>query len=167
MQGLLLNGGKISKAVELFKEFHSSRVKPDLISYNFLIRTYCNDGNLEAAIRTYNRLLKNGYIPNRMTLEMLIPSICEKGDIDHARSEKDCESSFKIEDKKGQLRWNPSLDNVLLDVLVEAAREGKKNWKKMGYCCLEEVFCTQGLMFLRFKHVHKEIKETSWEECES
>ncbi|KAF5182125.1 hypothetical protein FRX31_028287 [Thalictrum thalictroides] len=55
---------------------------------------------------------------------------------DVAGAEKDCESSFKTEDKKGQLRWNPTLDNVLLDVLVEAAREGKK-LEKMGYCCLE------------------------------
>ncbi|PIA45399.1 hypothetical protein AQUCO_01700741v1 [Aquilegia coerulea] len=41
-------------------------------------------------------------------------------------AENDCESNFKIDDKKVQLRWNPTLDNVLLDVLGEAAREGKK-----------------------------------------
>ncbi|KAF5177958.1 hypothetical protein FRX31_032455, partial [Thalictrum thalictroides] len=45
-------------------------------------------------------------------------------------AENDCESSLKIDDKKGQLRWNTTLENVLLDVLGEAAREGKKTGKK-------------------------------------
>ncbi|PIA42475.1 hypothetical protein AQUCO_02000133v1 [Aquilegia coerulea] len=50
--------------------------------------------------------------------------------IDESGVENDCESSFKIDDKKVQLRWNPTLDNVLLDVLGEAAREGKKIGKR-------------------------------------
>ncbi|PIA35538.1 hypothetical protein AQUCO_03500117v1 [Aquilegia coerulea] len=54
--------------------------------------------------------------------------------------ENDCESSFKIDDKKVQLRWNPTLDNVLLDVLGEAARERKKIGKRWDRC-LEQFAC--------------------------
>lgn len=42
----------------------------------------------------------------------------------------DSEGSMKIEDRKGQLRWNATMDDILFNILGEAAREGKKSGKK-------------------------------------
>ncbi|KAL5725593.1 hypothetical protein ACHQM5_008722 [Ranunculus cassubicifolius] len=33
---------------------------------------------------------------------------------------------IKTEDKKSQLRWNSAMDTLLIDMLVEAAKDGKK-----------------------------------------
>ncbi|KAF9611217.1 hypothetical protein IFM89_027767 [Coptis chinensis] len=38
----------------------------------------------------------------------------------------DCESNEKTEDKKRKMRWTTAMDNVLLGMLVEATRDGKK-----------------------------------------
>ncbi|KAF9610561.1 hypothetical protein IFM89_023261 [Coptis chinensis] len=38
----------------------------------------------------------------------------------------DCESRVKTEDKKGKMRWTTAMDNVLLGMLVETTRDGKK-----------------------------------------
>ncbi|MGV7989160.1 pentatricopeptide repeat-containing protein, partial [Mycobacterium kansasii] len=53
-------------------------------SFNSLIQGYCNDGNLEEAKRIFSELVNNDCVPNRWTFEILIPRVCEKGDLNSA-----------------------------------------------------------------------------------
>ncbi|KAF5189839.1 hypothetical protein FRX31_020574, partial [Thalictrum thalictroides] len=78
------------------------------------------------------------------------------------RAEKDCESSFKTEDTKGQLRWNPALDNLLLDVLVEAAREGKKTGKRWDTAVWNNLLATlsdKASETVKSAHVENRIRQ--------
>ncbi|KAF5191578.1 hypothetical protein FRX31_018835, partial [Thalictrum thalictroides] len=77
-------------------------------------------------------------------------------------AENDCESSLKIDDRKGQLRWNTILDNVLLDVLGEAAREGKKTGKKWDTTVWNNLLATlsnKANETVRSTHVDNRIRQ--------
>ncbi|KAF9590764.1 hypothetical protein IFM89_038291 [Coptis chinensis] len=83
LQGLV-NGSKISEAVELAKQLQSREVKPDHGTYNILIKCCCDVGNLDEAKRLYDQFLKSDFAPNWTTYEALIPCVCEKGDFNLA-----------------------------------------------------------------------------------
>lgn len=56
--------------------------------------------------------------------------------------DNDSEGSMKNEDKKGQLRWNTSMDDILFDILGDAAREGKKKGKEWDTSVLNDLIAT-------------------------
>jgi len=58
--------------------------KPDSVSYNELIRWYCNEGRLDEAKKAYVDLVKNDCAPNRGTFHTLVPCLLEAGELDCA-----------------------------------------------------------------------------------
>lgn len=75
---------RTKEAVELVEEMKSKEVQPDVFTFNGVIKGYVNEGNLEEAKRWYKEIKKSELGPNRKTLEMLLPFVCEKGDVDLA-----------------------------------------------------------------------------------
>ncbi|KAF5176471.1 hypothetical protein FRX31_033942 [Thalictrum thalictroides] len=72
------------------------------------------------------------------------------------------ESSMKTEDKRGQLRWNLAMDNVLLDMLVKAASEGKKNgnkWSSSVWTSLRAALSEIIHERVRYCHIENRIRQ--------
>jgi pentatricopeptide repeat protein len=80
----MVHDNRISEAVNLFDEMRSKGIKPDVISYNALIKGFCNDGKSEEAKWWYRELRENECSPDWVTYVTLIPLLCEKGDFDMA-----------------------------------------------------------------------------------
>ncbi|PIA39905.1 hypothetical protein AQUCO_02600393v1 [Aquilegia coerulea] len=72
------------------------------------------------------------------------------------------ESSMKTEDKKGQLRWNSAMDNVLLDMLVKAASEGKKSgnkWSSSVWTSLTAALSEITQESVRYCHIENRVRQ--------
>lgn len=81
LRGLIL-AGMSSEACSLFEELKTKETKPDTFTYNAMIKGYCGEGKLDDARKVYNELLEDGTcVENRCTYEMLIPALCEKGEV--------------------------------------------------------------------------------------
>ncbi|CAN1121838.1 Pentatricopeptide repeat-containing protein At4g36680, mitochondrial [Linum perenne] len=64
------------KVKELIEEMSTSGLKPDTISYNYLMTCYCKNGMLEEAQNVYKRLEEYGCKPNATTFRCLIYYLC-------------------------------------------------------------------------------------------
>jgi len=80
-----------------------------------------NEGNLEEAKRWYNEIEKSALAPDRRIFEMLIPFVCEKGEVELAFEL--CEETFKR-----KLLVDASLLQLVVDGLVKESKieEAKK-----------------------------------------
>ncbi|KAF9602583.1 hypothetical protein IFM89_029882 [Coptis chinensis] len=87
-----VNVGKISEALELVEQLGNKVEKPNLFTYNVLIKWYGNNGNLDEAKSVYDNMLKTGVVPDWFTFEALIPCVCGKGEFGLAL--KLCEKSI-------------------------------------------------------------------------
>ncbi|EOA18486.1 hypothetical protein CARUB_v10007033mg [Capsella rubella] len=72
----------ISFAEDVFKEMLDSQVSPSVFTYNILIRGFCFAGNLDAALRFFDRMEKKGCLPNVVTYNTLIGGYCKLRKID-------------------------------------------------------------------------------------
>ncbi|EOA17823.1 hypothetical protein CARUB_v10006224mg [Capsella rubella] len=70
-------GRNISFAEDVFKEMLDSQVSPNVFTYNILIRGFCFAGNLDAALRFFDRIEKRGCLPNVVTYNTLIDGYCK------------------------------------------------------------------------------------------
>ncbi|KAF9589575.1 hypothetical protein IFM89_025701 [Coptis chinensis] len=86
----LLNG--FYRDVELVEQLGNNVEKPNLFTYNVLIKWYGNNGNLDEAKSVYDNMLKSDIVPDWFTFEALIPCVCEKGEFGLAL--KLCEKSI-------------------------------------------------------------------------
>ncbi|KAJ4977130.1 hypothetical protein NE237_002236 [Protea cynaroides] len=67
------------KAEPLFRELPSSlSVKPDIYSYNIMIRAYCEMGSLDSALLILDEMEKNELTPNLVTFNTLMNAFYEK-----------------------------------------------------------------------------------------
>ncbi|OMO56867.1 hypothetical protein CCACVL1_26203 [Corchorus capsularis] len=67
------------KVKELIEEMSTMGLKPDTISYNYLMTCYCKNGMLDEAKKVYEGLGANGCTPNAATFRTLIFHLCLKG----------------------------------------------------------------------------------------
>ncbi|KAJ6420048.1 hypothetical protein OIU84_030047 [Salix udensis] len=79
---------KISNAVnqgaervkELIEEMKNSGLKPDTISYNYLMTSYCMSGMMEEAKKVYEGLRVHGCKANPATYRTLVFNLCKNGE---------------------------------------------------------------------------------------
>ncbi|KFK30289.1 hypothetical protein AALP_AA7G242300 [Arabis alpina] len=64
---------------ELIDEMISVGLKPDTISYNYLLTAYCEKGMLEEAKKVYEGLKVNKCAPNAATFRTLVFHLCDNG----------------------------------------------------------------------------------------
>ncbi|KAF3451620.1 hypothetical protein FNV43_RR07715 [Rhamnella rubrinervis] len=81
------------EAAELIVEMRSKGIAPDVFTFNYVIKSSINEGNLEGAKEWYSQIRKSDCSPDKVTYETLIPFVCEKGDLDFAYDL--CEEIFK------------------------------------------------------------------------
>jgi pentatricopeptide repeat protein len=86
------------------------------VSYNELIRGYCNAGGLQDAKKVYDNLIANEYTPNKGTYGTLVPRLLQAGDLDCAL--RYCQDLLT---RKG-VRVAAGLLQDVVDALVEASR---------------------------------------------
>jgi pentatricopeptide repeat protein len=79
---------KISNAVsqgpervkELIEEMESYGLKPDTISYNYLMTSYCTSGMMEEAKKVYEEFRVHGCKANAATFRTLVFNLCKSGE---------------------------------------------------------------------------------------
>lgn len=75
--------GEVSQAVESFKGLEKRYgFKPNLHSFNILIRTHTRVGDVEGASTWFNNLLSSGFKPNQQTLVPLMAMFAKRGDLE-------------------------------------------------------------------------------------
>ncbi|KAE7995504.1 hypothetical protein FH972_000288 [Carpinus fangiana] len=85
-----------------------------------------NEGNLEEVKRWYNEIEKSALAPDRKTLEMLLPFVCEKGEVELA-----FELCKEIFERKFLV--DVSLLQLVVDGLVkESKMEEAKKLEQLG-----------------------------------
>ncbi|CAN7084478.1 unnamed protein product [Brassica oleracea var. botrytis] len=77
---LLGLAAKSEELVSLFEELKASGIKPDVYSFNAMIRGSINKGKMEEAKTWYEEIVKQGYRPDKATLALLIPALCKAED---------------------------------------------------------------------------------------
>ncbi|CAK9135460.1 unnamed protein product [Ilex paraguariensis] len=71
--GACVNARKFEKVDGLFKELPGKlKVKPDAVSYNTLIKAFCEMGSLDSALTTVDEMEKNGLNPDLITFNTLL-----------------------------------------------------------------------------------------------
>lgn len=93
-------------------------ITPDEVTYNLVIKGFCQSGYLEMAKRVYSALHGKGYKPNIKIYQTMIHYLCKGGDFDLAYTMcKDCM----------QKNWFPNVDTIhtLLEGLKKNEQLGK------------------------------------------
>ncbi|KAL3525408.1 hypothetical protein ACH5RR_013780 [Cinchona calisaya] len=71
--------GEGPESVKKFiEEISNAGLKPDTISYNYLMTSYCKNGMMDEAFKVYEDLEGNGCKPNAATFRTLIFYLCKK-----------------------------------------------------------------------------------------
>ncbi|KAM1047910.1 hypothetical protein ACFX13_027756 [Malus domestica] len=81
---MYVHGGSADNVKALIEEMANAGLKPDTISYNYLMTCYCRNGMMEEAVKVYEGLEGNACNPNAATFRTLIFYLCESGDYDKA-----------------------------------------------------------------------------------
>ncbi|KAH6821895.1 hypothetical protein C2S53_011821 [Perilla frutescens var. hirtella] len=70
--------GKIESVKALIEEMENSEIFPDVITYNYLITSYCVNGMMDEAEKVYDDLLKaRGVRPNAATFRTMVFHSCK------------------------------------------------------------------------------------------
>ncbi|KAF5738172.1 Tetratricopeptide repeat (TPR)-like superfamily protein [Tripterygium wilfordii] len=107
--------GDPEKVKELIEEMINAGLKPDTISYNYLMTSYCKSGMMEEAENVYRKLEENGCKPNAATFRTLISYLCRSGDYETGYT------VFNV-----SVRWNKIPDFTTMKILVEGLVKAKK-----------------------------------------
>ncbi|KAK3224082.1 hypothetical protein Dsin_011107 [Dipteronia sinensis] len=110
-----VQGGEPEKLKELIDEMSTVGLKPDAITYNYLMTCYCKNGMMEEAKSVYKGLESNGLNPNAGTFRTLIYYLCKNGDYD---------KGYKF--FKESVRMNKISDFMTLKLLVQGLVKKKK-----------------------------------------
>lgn len=73
------SGGDPENVKGLIEEMTNSGIKPDTISYNYLMTSYCKAGKMDEAKEVYSKLEEYGCKPNATTFRALIYHMCQHG----------------------------------------------------------------------------------------
>lgn len=74
------HGGNPEDVKGLIEEMTAAGLKPDTISYNYLLTSYCRNGMMDEAMKLYEELEAIGFNPKAATFRTLIHYLCKKGD---------------------------------------------------------------------------------------
>ncbi|KAJ6769694.1 MITOCHONDRIAL GROUP I INTRON SPLICING FACTOR CCM1 [Salix purpurea] len=128
LNGLALEK-RMKEAVEAAEEMKGKGLKLDVYSFNALIRGYINGEDLEEAKQWYVKMRQHNCVPDIVTFELLIPFLCEKGDVGFAV--EICEEIFE---RKWQVRSKVLqfvVDRLVLEAKIQDAEKlvqaGKKH----------------------------------------
>nr|GMC67821.1 pentatricopeptide repeat-containing protein At4g36680, mitochondrial-like [Ipomoea batatas] len=77
-----IQGGNPDGVKGLIDEMSNLGLKPDIISYNYLMTCYCRNGMMDEAEQVYNNLEDNFCKPNATTFRTLIYYACQQGQFD-------------------------------------------------------------------------------------
>ncbi|KAL3519582.1 hypothetical protein ACH5RR_017731 [Cinchona calisaya] len=81
--GACVNSGKFDEIEGLFKELPEKlKVKPDLVSYNTLIKGLCQMGALDKSISVVDEMEKNGLKPDLITFNTVLDALYSKNKFD-------------------------------------------------------------------------------------
>lgn len=108
-------GGDPERLKELIDEMRDAGLKPDTISYNFLMTCYCKNEMMDEAKKVYERLEENGCSPNATTFRTWIYHLCRSGNFDKA---------YKVFKESVMVNKIPDFNTVKL--LVEGLVKKKK-----------------------------------------
>ncbi|KFK42438.1 hypothetical protein AALP_AA2G256500 [Arabis alpina] len=76
---IMCKSGKPWKAVKLYKEMKSKRMKLDVVAYNTVIRSIGASEGVEFGIRVFREMRERGCVPNVATHNTVIKLLCEDG----------------------------------------------------------------------------------------
>ncbi|KAG9442295.1 hypothetical protein H6P81_018149 [Aristolochia fimbriata] len=76
------SGGKPEGVLKLMDEMIEAGLKPDTISYNYLMTSYCKNHQMEEAMKVYETLPLNGCSANAATYRVLLFFLCRHKDYD-------------------------------------------------------------------------------------
>lgn len=108
-------GGEPENVKALIEEMSNAGLKPDTISYNYLMTCYCKRGMMDEAKKVYEGLEGNGCNPNAATFRTLIYYLCRN---------EDFEKGYKIFKKSVQVHKIPEFNTI--KHLVEGLVKKKK-----------------------------------------
>lgn len=108
-------GGDPERLKELIDEMRDAGLKPDTISYNFLMTCYCKNEMMDEAKKVYEGLEENGCSPNATTFRTWIYHLCGSGNFDKA---------YKVFKESVMVHKIPDFNTVKL--LVEGLVKKKK-----------------------------------------
>lgn len=81
---MYVHGGNPDNVKALIEEMANAGLKPDTISYNYLMTCYCRNEMMEEAVKVYEGLEGNACNPNAATFRTLIFYLCRSEDYDKA-----------------------------------------------------------------------------------
>ncbi|KAG5246831.1 pentatricopeptide repeat-containing protein [Salix suchowensis] len=122
---------RMKEAVEVVEEMREKGFKLDVFSFNALIRGFINGEDLEEAKQWYSEMRRYGCEPNRVTFQLLIPFLCEKGDVGFAVDI--CEEIF---DKKWRARGEALqlvVNRLVMEAKIQDAEKLVQDGKKHKY----------------------------------
>lgn len=74
------HGGQPEDVKGLIEEMTAVGLKPDTISYNYLLTSYCRNGRMDEAMKLYEELEASGFNPKAATFRTLVHYLCKNGD---------------------------------------------------------------------------------------
>lgn len=115
------HGGDPENVKALINEISNVGLKPDTISYNYLMTCYCKSGMMDEAKKVYEGLEENGCNPNAATFRTLVYYLCRNGDY---------EKGYKVFKESVKVHKIP--DFATMKNLVEGLVEKKKMKEAKG-----------------------------------
>lgn len=73
-------GGEPEDVKRLIEDMGAVGLRPDTISYNYLLTSYCRSGRMDEAMKLYQELESSGFKPKAATFRTLIHYLCKNGD---------------------------------------------------------------------------------------
>ncbi|XVE51210.1 hypothetical protein DITRI_Ditri02bG0021400 [Diplodiscus trichospermus] len=123
---------RMEVAVNFVEEMRSKRLKLDVFTFNYMIRGFINEGELEGAKEWYNQIGKNDGAPDKQTYAMLVPFLCKKGDLRFAT--KVCKDIFARKKLVGAELLQLVVDELVKASMIEDAKELVELGKKTNFC---------------------------------
>ncbi|XP_057776446.1 pentatricopeptide repeat-containing protein At2g17525, mitochondrial [Salvia miltiorrhiza] len=107
----LCKNGKVGRARSMMNEMG----KYSDVTFNILVSTYCNEGNLVQALVMVEKCFSSGFVPDVIALTKLVALLCSEGRISEA-----VEVMERVEAKGGAL--DVVVYNTLLEGFVKAGK---------------------------------------------
>lgn len=115
------HGGKPENVQALIEEMATSGLKPDTISYNYLMTCYCKNGMIEEAKKVYDDMEINGCNKNAATFRTFIYYLCRN---------EEYEKGYRVFKESVKMHKIPDFSTV--KYLVEGLVEKKKMKEAKG-----------------------------------
>ncbi|XP_027347371.1 pentatricopeptide repeat-containing protein At1g55890, mitochondrial-like [Abrus precatorius] len=123
---------KTGEAVEFFKEMEKEGHKPDVICINAMIKGFVNEGNLDEAKKWFGEIAKYDCDPHKATFAILLPFLCEKGDLKTAIEM--CKERFNNRRLVAASLLQLVVDKLVSESMISEAKEIVELGRTNRYC---------------------------------